>query len=301
MKHLIAILGITALVWLGVAMSEEGEYIVGAKVEAVGYDALRYAVVRGDTTLSLRVKATGYAAFMHSLSGKPLHLKVEVQGEGLRQAVAVDQLGSELKSQMLDATLLDAGVDSIRVVLAPRCSRAYVPQLDGAEFAFADPYGLYGEPIVEPSEVMLYGSEEALAKIDGLKVEKCTIGGINQSGWHTLQLEPVWQQEADVKPSCTAVRVYVPVESYVERQYKVPITVSDADTSVTLRLYPPQATVNVWVAQCDVHKVPQLSVVLDYADIMDGKGRLAPSLVQFPSYLRLRSVEPDEVQCVIIK
>ena len=289
------------MVWLGVAMSEKGEYNVGAKIEIVGYDTLRYAMVKADTSLTLRVRASGYAAFMHSLSRKPFVLQARVIGEGLQQSIAVDQISPELRNKMRGAELLDAGVDSIRVVFAQRGSKSYVPQIDGAEFTFADSYGLYGEPVVEPSEVMLSGADEALQRIAELRVEKTIIENISESGWHTLPLEPVWQKEVGVKPSCRAVRVYVPVEAYVERQYKVPITVKGLDTSSTVRLYPSEVKVNVWVAHRDIHRVPQISVEINYEDILKGNGQLSPSLVQFPSFMRLRSIEPDVVQCVMIK
>lgn len=301
MKQLLAILGITALVWLGVVMSEEGEYEVVARVEVTGYDTLRYAVVRADTALTLKVRATGYAAFLHSLSAKPLYLQVEMKEVDGSKAMAVEQLVGEVRRGMLGAVLLDAGTDSVRVVFARRGSRKYVPRLSGVQFLFADSYGLYGEPIVEPAEVELYGAEEVLEHIEEVSVVDTTIAGIHESGWYTLPLKAVWGKEVDVRVSCVEVRVYVPVEAYVERQYVVPITVMGADTSVSVKLYPSQVTVNAWITQHDIHHMPQMTVALDYADIERSPNKVAPSVVQYPSYMRLRSVEPAEVQCVIIK
>ena len=55
MKRFLVILGITALVWLGVSMAESGEYPMEVRVEMVGYDTIRYAVVSADTVLPLKV------------------------------------------------------------------------------------------------------------------------------------------------------------------------------------------------------------------------------------------------------
>ena len=46
MKHFLVILGLTALVWLGVSMSENDEYPMRVRVEMTGYDTVRYFVLR---------------------------------------------------------------------------------------------------------------------------------------------------------------------------------------------------------------------------------------------------------------
>ena len=282
-------------------MSEEGEYSIPAQVEVVGYDTLHYSIVRTDTALTLKVRASGYAAFLQSISSQPLRLQLAVaDGEGC-QAVAIGQLSGEVSRRMSGAQLLDADRDSVRVRLAARASRTYAVQIKNAHFLFADSYGLYGEPRVEPSELTLYGAEEVLSQIDAVGVVDTTIAGIRASGWYTLPVAQRWGSGAEVKTTCSEVRVYVPVEAYVEHQYQVPITVSHADTLTQLRFYPPQVTVRAWVAQHAVHNRPQLKVAVNYADIEQHPDHLTPQLVQFPSYLRLRSIEPAEVQCVIIK
>ena len=278
-------------------MSEEGEYPMEVRVEMVGFDTVRYAVVNADTVLPLKVTMSGFNAFLNSHYQQ--HVEVTVPEDG--SAVEVDALRQQLLHSSLGAKEVSSSVDSLRFVLAPRGQRTFRPRIDNVNFSFTDQHGLYGEPSVTPAEVTLYGPDEVLAQIKELKVAATNIRDISASGTYELPLEPVWSQYADVHPSVTEVSIYLPVEAYVEKDYSVPITVLDADTSVSLRLYPEAATVRAWVAQRDLLREPEFVVAVNYSDIFLNEGRLAPRLVEFPSYVRPRNVEPAEIQCVVIQ
>ena len=297
MKRFLVILGFTALVWLGVSMTDEGEYPLQVQVKIVGFDTVRYAVVSADTVLPLKVTMSGFNAFVNAYHRHEIHVEVPEEGD----AVAVADLHKQLLHDVLGAKEVTSSVDSLRVVLAPRGLRTYKPRLDNVNFTFTEQYGLYGEPSVTPAEVVLYGPDEVLAQIDEIKVAAANIRDISESSTYELSLEPVWRQYADVHPSCTEVTLYVPVAAYVETTYNVPITVLGADTTVTLRLYPEVARVRAWVAQRDLLREPEFMVAVNYSDIFLNDGHLAPRLVEFPSYVRPRNVEPSEIQCVIIK
>ena len=282
-------------------MAEPTEFQMRVKVEMTGYDTVRYAVLHADTAATLRVETDGYRAFLLSMRHYEPTLQLPVNGEGEQYAVAAEELYDILRNGVNGIKGVSGSIDSLRLVLAERSHRTYRPGLDGVEFAFAEQYGLYGQPTVTPAEVTLYGPEEVLNGIDELPVAKATVADIKASGSYTLPLEPVWKSYADVHPSCSEVTVYVPVEAYVEREFRVPIKVTDADTNVELRLYPSEATLRVWVAKRDLQRTPEFEVAIDYSDVVARKEKIAPRLVSFPSYVRPRSMEPQEVQCVIIK
>ena len=301
MKQLLVILCITAAVWLGLAMSEEKEYPLHVRIEATGYDTLRYALVSADTAIDVRLRVNGFSALGYSLFRSQPVCKVAFSGEGERMAAGSDVVAEALESRFPGMHFVEMAADSLRLLLAPRGSRRYKPSIDQAVFSFAEHYGLYGNPVVSPAEVVLYGSEASLKQIDGLSVAKASFDGIHASGTYRLPLEPVWEQVPGVTPSCTSVEVFLPVESYVEQRYVVPVTVAGADSAFRYRIYPPQVTVSVWIAERDLHLVPQLSVTIDYADVCRHSQRLVPTLASFPSYVRPRSVEPAEVQCIVIR
>lgn len=282
-------------------MSDEKDYPMRVRVEVTGYDTIRYAVLSVDTMLNVQARLSGYYAFLHAVDHTPPVLTLNFSDKALRQSVSVANINERLKQSIRGARDVVCGKDSIRLVLAPRASRSYVVDITGVRFSFADQYGLYGEPAVNPAEVVLYGPEEILDSINVLSVSPTVLANINESDTYRLPIEPVWNRFPGVYPSCTEVNLTVPVEPYVEREYSVPITVEGADSTVMLRLYPEEVTLRAWVAQRDLHRDPRFSVVVDYADAIGNNGTLTPQLVYFPSFVRPRSVEPSEVQCVIIK
>ena len=299
MKHFLVILGLTALVWLGVSMSDEGEYPIRVNVQMTGYDTVRYAVVSADTVLDISARMSGANAFLYSLRHRTPVLYVPVPEDCT--SVAVSSLNDQLKRVTIGIKQVSSSVDSLRVELVPRCSRSYVPRINDVEFSFNEQYGLYGEPMITPSEVTLYGPEEALAAIDNLNVAAAKMHNIKESGTYTLSLDPVWENYSDVHPSCTEVSIYLPVEAYVERDFRVPVTVLDADTTVSYRLYPEEVTVRAWVAQRDINIIPEFVVSVDYKDLFLHDGRLKPQLTEFPSFVRPRNIDPQEIQCVVIR
>ena len=298
MKHFLVILGLTALVWLGVSMSDEQSYPMRVRIAITGYDTIRYAVAEADTVLEVQVRMSGFDAFLHSVAGAPT---IEVPLENGQRGVEVSLLTDRLRREILGAKQVTSNTDSLRIRLVPRSHRTYRPRIDAVKFSFVEQYALYGEPRVTPSEVTLYGPEEALARIEDVCAMPTDLYGIQSSGTYRLRLDPVWEQFPDVRPSCTELSIYLPVEAYVEKEYLVPVTVLHADTTAKLRLYPEQATVRAWVAQRDLQRSPDFVVSIDYADVLAHGGRTEPHLTEFPSYIRPRSVEPHEVQCVVIK
>lgn len=299
MKHFLVILGLTALVWLGVSMSENDDYPMRVRVEMMGYDTVRYAVLQADTALDLQVRMSGFNALLHSIH--PHEHSVQVMLSEGQEAVAVHGLTEQLRTSILGAKQVHSEKDTLHILLSERCHREYHPRIDGVNFSFVEQYGLYGDPVVTPSTVVLYGPAEVLADIPEVRAMPTELYNIQSTATFRIPLEPVWEKYVDVHPSCKEVEVYLPVEPYVEKVYSVPITVENADSTVDLRLYPQQARVHVWVAQRDIAHEPDFTVSINYREALGNDGRVAPHLSQFPSYVRLRSVEPKEVQCVIIK
>ena len=301
MKHFLVILGLTALVWLGVTLSEPIEYPLHVDVELTGYDTVKYAILQADTSATVTIETKGYSVLLNNLWNKKTKVVLPLQGDGTHHAVGVDELQKALRSTISGIQDIHSDVDSLYFTLAERCSRQYRPNIEHVKFSFSEQYGLYGQPVISPEVITLYGPEEELDKIKEVYVSPSKIENISQSGKYRLPLEAPWTTSADIRSSCDMVEIYLPVEAYVEREYDVPIRVANADTTVQLRLYPSSATLHVWVAQRDLQKMPEFDISIDYNDIQSHKQHIHPQLTSFPEYMRPRNIEPEEVQCVIIK
>ena len=317
-RSFLVILGITALVWLAMALSESHEYSLPVKVRFSGYDAKRYAVVHIDTSLILKVEATGFNALFYSLRREPMTVQLDMNSEAvyryahrrgevtdLYRSVAVNDLSSQISSQLYSLGIHYGGSakDSLQLVLNERASRTYIPDLEALRINFSDGYGLYGEPQVTPGVVTLYGPREVLDTIDRIGVKPVVLNKVLQSGTFIVSLDATWRQAGDVYSSVDAISVYIPVKRFIERRFSVPVTVAGDDSTHDLRLYPDRVELNVWVAQDELATVSadRFTVSASYDDIRSGLQRLKLCVSRFPRNVRIRSVNPSEIEYVVIK
>lgn len=317
MLSFIIILALTALVWFVMAMSEVHEYSVKMKVELSGFNHNQYAVVQADSSVTLQIESTGFNALLFSLKRKPLVLNLDMNAEVVRsyshrgergtllcRAVAMDDLGDILANVLSEKGMRQVGSakDSLKLVLSERKSKVFRVDISDVNVSFAEGYGLYGEPSVTPSEVTLYGDEESLAKIESVHVSPVKINSLMRSGTFPLSLDTSWRSD-DVFASTNTVMLKLSVEQYVEREYVLPIEVSESDSTTRLNLYPDKVTLRVWVPKRDIALVTadRFSVSVDYRDVIPRANKLQVHLTRFPQAVRVHSLSPEEVKFVVIK
>lgn len=317
-RTFLVVLGITALVWLAVAMSESHEYTLAVSVTPTGFDAKRYAVSRVDTSLTVQFRATGFNALFLSLREEPPVLQIDVNGEAVRRytrrrgneedlyrIVAVVDIAPQLSEQLssFGVSYVGSTKDSLLLVLNERASRTFVPDLGALKINFSDGYGLYGEPLVTPAEVTLYGPRDVLETIEHIGVKPVELSDVRQSGVYQVPLDDSWSTLGDVYSTADHLTITIPVKRFIERRFTVPVTVADVDSFHALRLYPDHVELNVWVSQDDLPTVSAESflVTANYADILAGQQHLKLRVSRFPYNVRIRSVSPSQIDYVIIK
>lgn len=307
------ILALTVLVWGAVAMSEMREYPLKVRVEMTGFDRNRYAVLQTDSVVTLQVSSTGFNALLYSLKGDSLLLQLNVNGEEVRRyarhdercwSVAVSDLGAPLATLLSDRgmSVVGSAKDSLRLVLAERTSKVLPVDISQVKTTFAEGYGLYGEPTVTPSTITLYGDEQALSKIDKVKVLPIEIKSLKENASFALPIDTCWQGD-DIHASAGKVILRMEVEQFVERIYQLPITVEGIDSLTRINLYPDKVTLRAWIPRRDIASVTaaRFALAVDGRDLSAHTSKLKVRLVRFPHNVRLHSLSPEEVGYVVIK
>lgn len=300
------------------AMSEKREFSMPVKVKFSGYDTRRYAVVKADSSMSMQVESTGFNAFILGLKKEPVTFVVDIKNEAMHRythhrdetvdiyrSVSVADLASQCADHMtsIGVRYISCARDSLWLVLNERSSKTVYPDLDNLKINFSDGYGLYGEPIVSPAEITLYGSPEALDAIGNIGVEAITLDNVNETGTYHVPIDKKWKSLGDVYASSDMLTINIPVKRYVEQRYIVPVTVAGIDSIEGLRLYPDRAKLHVWVAQDDLAAISaeRFNVSVNYSDILAGAQRLPLNVNRFPREVRIRKIEPEEIEYIIIK
>lgn len=317
-RGFLVVLGLTALVWLAMAMSEADDYPLMLNVRFSGFDAKRFAVASADSVVTVQVHATRFNMLRNSLKNESATVNIDVRNDAVRRHVrqrgdakdlhltmAAGDLSPMLANLFSGQGMKVSGIsrDTLQLVLNERSHKVFRPSLGQLRINFSEGYGLYGEPMVTPKEVTLYGPEEVLAKIETVEVKPTELDNVQETGSYRISLDERWKGEGDVYASTSELMVNIPVKRFVERELTVPITIDDGNKRDGLRLYPEHVVLKVWVPEDDLWAVtPDLFVVTaKNSDILNGTQRLKLSLSRFPRSVRIRSMQPAEIEYVIIK
>lgn len=296
------ILVLTAIVWLCVTMSEHNDYPLQVRIEWTGYDTSRFAVISADTLLPLTINSNGFNAIARSR---------EIQRRAYRFSISGDTV------VMVNETLLDdlvkefgfVGVSSIKssrdrlaISISERQRKGFVPQLSGVDFVFAEQCGLAGTPVFEPDTVWLYGSPADLKKIQTIRTAPATLKNICDSCCRTLALDPVWRQYPQLRASTDSVRVFLPVDRYIEKTFAVPVRFQGADPATQVKMYPERVDVTLWVP-CNAYDditSDMVHVAVDYDPAVVASA-LPVRVSFFPANTRVKHIVPASIQYVIIR
>lgn len=295
------ILILTAIVWLMAVMSEHNDYPVNVRVQWTGIDTARYVVTRADTLLPVTINSNCFLAMSRHLSvrQRPYHISVSGDTVVKVNSALLDDMVKQL--DFVGVHGITSSAESLSLSLTERTSKAFVPQLRHVDFYFVDQRGLSGAPVVQPDTVRLYGDPASLEKIKEISTLKYAIEGIRDSGWHVLPLDPVWRQYPDVRSSHDSVRVFIPVDRFVEKTVTVTVVPQCADSRYTLRLIPARVSVTLWVPvnDYDYLSADQIEAVVNY-DPVQAPNELPVLVTRFPNNMRIKQVSPATLQYVIL-
>lgn len=300
------ILLVTTLVWIVWVLSESMNYSVKLKVHVAGIDTAKYVVVECDSIVTVDIESDGFTAIRRYLKMRNREVEVNMdlaKKTSYGRAIGVNDWLVDFKQEL---SLKGLGTvrghqDSLRVVLAERQSKAFCPKIKNVQFDFAMQYGLNGTPKLIPDTVWLYGSEKSLSKIEELYTQSMVISNMSDSGEYLLPLEPVWESYPDVYPSQQSVMLYVPISTFSEKEFDLPVKFVASDTTLKVRIYPEKVHVKMLVDSKQYNRLmdDMIELMVRYDE---RSGEKLPVIVsRFPEYARVKTIEPQSIQYVIIK
>ncbi|MBQ9865337.1 MAG: hypothetical protein IJM33_08395 [Bacteroidales bacterium] len=296
------ILVITAIVWLVATMSEHGDYPLEIRVEWQGYDTTRYVVTHQDTLLPVTINSNCFLAIGRYRAAKRQPFTIVTSGDTVVKVN--DVLFGDIKRQFGFHSIygFKSSMDALSITLEERQRRPFVPQLRNVDFEFAEQCGLSGNPVLMPDTVWLYGAKKHLEQIQAVYTHEARFSQISDSCYRMLALEPVWQGYPDVHPSVDSVRLFLPVDRYVEKTLTVPVRFQNAGIQSEVRLYPERVDVTLWVpfGHYDEISADQVHVSVDFSSAKGDK-ELPVMATLFPSNTRVKQISPSAIQYVIIQ
>lgn len=146
-----------------------------------------------------------------------------------------------------------------------------------------------------PNEVKIYGTKEMLRNITEVLTEYSVFENLKA----TSQLNAKLKNIEGIKIIPSEVDIYIPIHEFTERQFEIPITVSNQPSDIDIKFFPSKVNVTFAVTLDDYKKiVPEdFEIKVNYNDLktIDGD-QVDIKLTQSPPSIRSYHISPVVVE-----
>lgn len=176
-------------------------------------------------------------------------------------------------------------LDSLKVKVMPNIDISYEKQ-----------YNRHGRIQIKPDSITIYGPKSKLKEIDNIYTESISLKNISSNIDINVPLHPEEMINFDSKE----VNIKINVEKYTEAIANVKI---ENNSDKKLRLFPDKVKIKYIVSLTDYNIIKDNSFIIsiDTADIFSENNFLPVYLIDYPSNTRIISIEPKEVEYIIIE
>lgn len=301
---------ISAFIWMLIKLSEQYSSDIIIPVTYSEIPEGKILVNRVDTTIRIGVTERGFSLAWIKYFKRKKSLTIDLKEYRLKQHMHqyVALVGTEDWSQrFLEQYDLNGGVDyilpdTIAFYFEDRYSKE-VPVKPDLDIRFAKQYFAYDSMKIDPPTVTISGLYKNISKINKVTTEPVAFRSLSSSVNETVSLEkPIASPEVQVEPEKINIKLHV--EKFTESQIEVPILRINEPAEFRVKIFPDKAVVTYLVALKDYKKVSSemFSCRVDLSKIdTTGSSKLDVSMSSAPQYIRIVSVEPPEVDYLVLK
>jgi hypothetical protein len=159
-------------------------------------------------------------------------------------------------------------------------------------------YNLSGPIVMEPSEVIIYGSKERIDTIQYVTTETIILNDLKD----TTKIDVRVNALPYTRLLPEKISVSIPVEIFTESSISVPITVKNLPENVIVRIIPSEVDIMYQVGKSMFNKVQASDFVLsvDYQNVVKSTSRRQFLVLDtYPDYLKNVKVSRMEIDCLI--
>lgn len=292
---------VAALLWLVIKLS--ADYVVTEPLTLNMKDAPSDLVITNETQkINVTLSTSGFELLNYyfkpssrrkvdiSLEEVPLHKDSEGT-YSFSSSFAKEKVAKFLTIEPNEVSFDDNRIilnmeqlDSLRVKVTPNLQLSYEKQ-----------YNRHGKIQIKPDSVTIYGPKNKLKSIDNIYTQSVEMKNINSN----IDIDVPLQLDEMINTNNKNVNIKVFVEKYTEAIANVKI---NNTSQKKLRLFPDKVKVKYIVSLTDYNIINDKSFVIniDTADILPENNFLPVYLVDYPNNTKITSIEPKEVEYIII-
>lgn len=303
-------LAISAFIWMLIKLSEQYNSEIEIPLTYHDLPEGKILVNKVDTIIKLGITERGFALAWLKYFRKKQPLTINLEDYRLRQQMHqyIALVGTEAWSlRFLNQYDLDGKVDyilpdTIAFYFEDRYSKE-VRVVPDISIRYEKQYFAYDTLIIDPATVTVSGLQSNISKINEVTTEQINFNNLSSSIDETIPVKrPYNSPDFNVDPGQINIKLHV--EKFTESQIEVPINKINEPSEERIKIFPDRATITYLVALKDYKKVGSemfsCRVDLSKADsTMNSK--LEVSLSSAPQYIRIVSIEPPEVDYLVLK
>lgn len=159
---------------------------------------------------------------------------------------------------------------------------------------------LEGNPVPEPSNVLIYGEQSVIDSIHKVMTDLISMKDVSE----TKKVEVPLRKIKGVRIIPSVVSVTVPVEPLVKKEAYITITPVNVPDGKSLLLFPSKVPVEYYVAMSRLgdDDDPDIELQVDYNSIhTSNSDKLHVRIARYPDRLKNMSLKNDSVEYTIVK
>jgi hypothetical protein len=297
---------ISAFIWFLIVLSNERNTIIEYPIVFENNPGNLVMINKSDSMLSLNISSGSLELITLKYLSRRTPVKIDLSnvkfnrdGNLFTATIPTYDISRKLISRMSvpdervivtpeSITLEFESISAIRIKVIPKLILEFDKQ-----------YQLSQDLQIMPDCVTVVGPQEVISKIEFIETTHKEVRNINQSQTVNVQLSlPV--NAKDVKCIPETVNVVLTVDKFTESEIEIPIICTDAGAGI--KTFPEKVKITYFVTLENYKRIDEKMFI---ANVIYSKEqpseKLKVNLLQYPSFIKIIKIEPEEVEYLIIK
>ncbi len=204
------------------------------------------------------------------------------------------ELARKLSLDIIHADFLDT---EIRIPYETKSIKR-VPVVSKVQVNYAPGYSSENKGIVVPDSVTISGPSSVLDTITHISTVSTVKKKVDKNLVSKVKLQKIDPKVAFYED---AVEFQLEVQKFTERKMKIPLTVVNAPTGVTLNLFPTtvEVTFMISVEKYELIKPIDFTIVCDFSEISEEQDFFIPQIETQPDFIKNATLSPRKIHYII--
>ncbi len=302
MKNYVSfILSILFAFFLWFAVNLNGEYEENFKARIVIKNLHPEKAIKVDYPefVDLKVKGQGWKILLFYFFSRP-HMTIDLSNVQSRLHINLLNDRRVHISLPQNVYLIQVEPESLKLEFDRRVEKkvpvvfSYETKSSNGDFAYP--------PRIFPDSVVISGAESIVSRIESISTKKLLIEKLGQEIETNVEL--LKPNDKLIELSQDFVRVKFLVEQVAEREFTIPVEVTEVPADKEVILFPPDIRVVVRgtlsrLVSAETNVDTTIKALISYRDVVNDKTGLVRPQIILPEYLELVSVSPEGLEYIL--